>query len=200
MFCTNSRNELLETWNGFRKTRTLPHIYYKAAEDRDGEIELEEFNKSWRDQFLSACKAARSGRRPVAVRFKTIPAFEGKVNPRIEPTALAGYEIHKRNHKGDAIPRHLLHVKFYYQERQAKKDKIPRPQLHPRTDWQECPRIQFSPGKWAKLHTRFRTPGAGTKLIDDYHRDYPDGFQVHFTNPEAKNDEGTAAVEMDAEE
>ena len=93
----------------------------------------------------------------------------------------------------------MLHVKFYYQERQAKKDKRPHPRLHPRADWYECPRIQFTPGKWASLHTRFRTPGAGAKLITEYQKDFPDGFQIHFTNTEVKTDE-EIAVETDAEE
>ena len=98
MFCTANRNELLEVWNGFRKTRTVPHIYYKPAIDPAEEQRgFEEFNQSWREQFVSACRAARSGRRPVAVRFKMIPAFEGKVTLRSEPTALIGYEIHRSN-------------------------------------------------------------------------------------------------------
>jgi len=199
MFCTGGRNELLETWNGFRKTKTLPHIYYKEAENNEEKREFKEFNMSWRQQFATACEAARSGRQPVAVRFKAIPAFEGKVTPRIEPTALAGYEVHKRNDKGEAIPRHLLHVKFYYQERQARMDKRPHPQWHPRTDWRDCPRIQLHPGKWATLHTRFRTPRVGTKLADKYQRDFPDGFKLHFINT-AINTNKEMTAETDAEE
>ena len=180
MFCTANRNELLEVWNGFRKTRTVPHIYYKPVTDHAEEpLGFEEFNRSWREWFVNACRTARCGRQPVNVRFKTIPAFEGKVTPRIEPTAITGYEIHKRDRKGQAVPIQLLHVKFYYQERQARRKKMPHPQMLPRPDWRECERVQLIPGKWATLHTRFRTSGDGKKLLDKYLKECPDGFSIY---------------------
>ena len=178
IYCTDHRNELLETWNGFKKTVTTPHIYYKTV-DQNEKKEFESFNESWRQQFVAACRGARSGRQPVAVRFRTIPAYEGKARPRIEPTAMAGYEIYKRDNNGIARDDQLMHVRFYYREREARASGTPHPKVLPQSDWRECPR---TPGKCASLHTRFRTSGAGRKLMKMYRREFPEGFGIELTN------------------
>jgi len=194
MFCTDIRNELLETWNGFKKTKSLPHIYYKSV-DQSGKRGFGEFNKSWRQQFAAACHSARSGRQPVAVRFRTIPAFEGKARPRIEPTARAGYEIHKRDSNGIAVDNQLLHVRFYYTEREAKANKKPHPQLLPRPDWRDCAHIQFTPGKCAAIHTRFRNSGPSSKtLLKEYRKDFPDGLRRELVNASVVVEEAETEV------
>lgn len=194
MYCTDSRNELLETWNGFKKTKSFPHVYYKSV-DQSEKRRYAEFDESWRQQFAAACRSARSGRQPVAVRFRTIPDFEGKARPRIEPTARAGYEIHKRDDNGIAVNDQLLHVRFYYLEKKAKADKKPHTQLLPRPDWRDCARIQLIPGKWAKMHTRFRNSGPSSKrLMKEYRKDFPGGFEIEFVNTSVVVEEAETEV------
>lgn len=180
--------ELEEVHNGFRKTRSQPSIFYKPVVQEE-EIEGQagtDFNTIWREQFVAACLAARSGRQPVVARFIAIPEYEKAAKNktrgvRVEPTAMAnGYQVYKRNNLGDRyVPdRPLIHVKFYFYEKLARETKKKDAFMEPRADWRTCERVQFNPGKCTLLDTRFRTPGADKDLRSGYARDFPDGLEL----------------------
>jgi len=167
---------IVETWEGYRKTKTSPSIYYReASKEEEEQKTTADFNADWRTQFTTACESAKAGRQPITVRFKPIPAFEGKYKSRIEPTARAGYEVRKRNNEGELLDSPLLHIRFYYYEHEARQLNITPPMfknsrslVDPNPCWRTCPRVRSD---HATLHKRFRVPGAGRRLKEEYERD-----------------------------
>ena len=162
-YCTEGRNELLDAWNGLKRTRTSPHIYYRPVQPKRSVPKAGDFNRYFREMFVKAC-TPHTEKLCLKANFITMPSFEGKVCPRVEPTAKTGYVTHKRNERGEATTLELLHVKFWRSRMLARELRKPHPRPKPAERWWETSRMCSPPGKCRKLDTRFRIPGADEEL------------------------------------
>lgn len=148
LMCNMNRNELEDMWDGFKRTRSYPHIYYK---ENDGGYSKSDdaFVDTWRNTFTEAV----TGRWTLSIRFKAIPEMEDNNNDivRIEPTAKHGFKL--RQEDGEE----LINTRFEI-------DRHIFEELRPVTEFNPEPSANWSLTSWKErshnrhqlLHTRFR--------------------------------------------